>query len=234
MNKTEISEGVAPEAQKEMDVENGWSRLASMIFYTLRAVYRATGFKEFLLSKFSHMPINLNSKQIWGFIYRVEKFQTDTMEINKKDYSEVLEILSPKVASGDEIIDLGCGNGEGLRIVASGLPSCKIKGVDYCKKAVQLSSKKGLDTSMQKIQKIISPADWFISVHTFEHFKNPYKLARHFCALTRKGVIIQVPRPENNMSLFHVSCLEPEEMKKAGFEHIDMKSKNNNFLWLRK
>ncbi|MBI5151948.1 methyltransferase domain-containing protein [Candidatus Peregrinibacteria bacterium] len=231
---TKTPEVFAPEAQKEMDAENGWSRLASIIFYTLRLVYRATGFKEFLLSNFSHMSINLNLKQIWGFIYRVEKFQIDAIGLNKNDYSEILKILLPKVAPSDEIIDLGCGNGEGLSVVASGLPSCKIKGVDYCKKAVQLSSKKGLYASMQKIQKITSPADWFISIHTFEHFKNPYKLAKYFCVLARKGVVIQVPKPENNMSLFHVSCLDPEEMKKLGFEHIDMKSKNNNFVWLRK
>ena len=98
---------------------------------------------------------------------------------NSKFWTEVVKDLNNfyKLKSGSKILDIGCGNGELLRLL-SNKKNIDCTGIDFSERAVNLTKDKG------------------INAEVFDIFKDDYKILGDFDYITMFEVLEHIPNAE--------------------------------------
>jgi len=131
-----------------------------------------------------------------------------------------IELISPK-----SILDVGCGEGYVLEMVADIWPEIKLFGVDPSAQAIEQAKKK-VPSADFKVKSIfdINPkeyqADLIISLEVFEHIPNYIEAMTHFRKLVKKQAIVSVP---NEPTFSFLSLITGSHIKRWGRhpEHVN-------------
>jgi len=105
-------------------------------------------------------------------------------------------------ASEAEVIDIGCGDGRLLDILASSCPKgWSLYGIDWSKEAIDRVKQKGYVGRDGDVSKI-DLSDWqnkfdlAISHQLIEHVRDPREVLQKFASILRPGGIISIETPD--------------------------------------
>lgn len=102
----------------------------------------------------------------------------------------VLQTIRP----GDQVLEVGCGKGRFLKVVADACPGCRLTGVDISE-AFLASVPSGIRTLQGSLESIPCPDDSFdvvFAVEALEHSPNPGAAVREMIRVVRPGGWIMV------------------------------------------
>jgi methionine biosynthesis protein MetW len=107
-------------------------------------------------------------------------------------FSTILNMLS----SGSSVLDVGCGNGELLRL-ARDEKGCRVVGADISADVLRLAYSKGVDIVRADLERALPFADksvdTIICSEVLEHLLFPKEAMRELMRVARRNVIITVP-----------------------------------------
>ncbi|MCP4646135.1 MAG: class I SAM-dependent methyltransferase [bacterium] len=114
-------------------------------------------------------------------------------------YSESLELLeglAPK-----SILDLGCGKGHFMKLLAKKFPSVSISGCDSNPEDAAAAKKECPDAEVHYgniMGEKLGPADLVVVLEVMEHAHSPKKLLEKITSFVKKGghLLVSIPRPE--------------------------------------
>jgi len=117
-----------------------------------------------------------------------------------ESFKKFLEIIK-KESYPTKIVEIGCGEGELLKIINHYFPKSKLYACDLSpreiKKAKKNCQKLNIDFSVQNAEKLLKyqdkEFDLVICCEALEHLKNPSKGLSEIKRITRENVIVSVP-----------------------------------------
>ena len=118
-----------------------------------------------------------------------------------KFYSELSHLISSLDQSNwNEVLEVGCGIGQSTSIIAPLLkPQIKFQATDVEERLIQTASLKNPSTPISygdiyQLQFATNSMDLVISLEVIEHLENPQKALQNLKKITKKYVILSVPR----------------------------------------
>jgi ubiquinone/menaquinone biosynthesis C-methylase UbiE/glycosyltransferase involved in cell wall biosynthesis len=136
------------------------------------------------------------------------------------------------VAEVKDALDVGCGDGVGMRLIEKHYPGVHVRGVDLVPERVESAKKHGLDVTQGDLSKLIClfpcpEFDLVTSLHVLEHVVNPlFALESVYEVLNPGGrIFVIVPRESKPKHKAHLCCFPRERVlidmvKMAGFTDI--------------
>lgn len=167
---------------------------------------------------------NINTEAHWSGVYCPD-FSFDG-EATYRHIAQHVEEL-PGV-----LVDIGCGNGEGIRVISETRPRLKFIGVDFSQEGIDRANKElphlGLFIQREANDTGIRDgiADTVVSSETLEHVENPESVVKEAFRILRDGGLCLVTTPwRNNIpSDEHIWSFEYEDIRgffeRAGFSEI--------------
>lgn len=114
-------------------------------------------------------------------------------------YMLLAEFLPPK-DTGFSILDIGCGLGDGCRLLKRHFPIAHIEGADFSPVAIKKAMEQGLDINyfVMDISRDNPPRKYdFISlVHILEHLNDPFPPVEKCLKYVNKAVLVITPYVE--------------------------------------
>jgi 2-polyprenyl-3-methyl-5-hydroxy-6-metoxy-1,4-benzoquinol methylase len=178
---------------------------------------------------------------IWSNYYRAfeDRFRGSPEQIAGKQ-SRYVRIVEEHLKSGAKVVDLGCGRGEWLKLLAKrGFEVC---GVDSNEAMLQEAAARGVKTVQSDIFTWLAgqadaSADLISAFHVIEHLtaQQMLQLAAEAVRILRRGglIILETPNPENIQvgscnfwtDITHQKPIPPSTLgfllEFMGFEQID-------------
>ena len=157
--------------------------------------------------------INPNSPSYWDEVYKKEK-GTGKRRIDTERFERVVDLLTDynniTYPNQRTLLDVGCGNGEMLRLIHAIFPEWKLYGIDITPETISWA--KGVDSFDYRVmgaEDITFSAEFFDCIfcgETLEHLENPetviYQMKK---VLKPEGFLIcSVPFQDKNKSKEHL------------------------------
>lgn len=105
----------------------------------------------------------------------------------------------PKPLQGQQLLDIGCGNGEFLLRARSA--GWRVSGLDFDHKAVEAAVSKGLDVKLcgsDILEESFSKFDVVTMAHVIEHVHNPLQMIEASYRLLKPGGFLWIETPNLN------------------------------------
>jgi len=154
----------------------------------------------------------------------------------------VVQLAKRYAGRPDQILDVGCGQGELLRELADAMPSAKVFGADLSEQSLIDSRRRNptfdlfelnltRETFADTYANRISAFDFLVCCEVLEHIPDHRLAARHLLDLLRPSGVAIVTVPGGKMSAFdkvigHQRHYTPQSLQQllaeAGFEVIDV------------
>jgi len=146
----------------------------------------------------------------------------------ERDPRVLLKELTPRIPTGVSVIDLGCGDGQVLRVLKQ-LNSCDVYGMDFSETAIRILGTKGIKGEVADLRKYEANgrrAHTVIMSHVLEHMTEEHvdhvvKLASD---MAEEQAFIIVPQ-EKRLWYEHAKLYDEEELRKAvapHFPHVEV------------
>lgn len=156
----------------------------------LKKLDKLTGY---FIGNIARSITNINNPKYWDNYF--SKFNDFYRDFPYKFFIEFLP------ACGEfSLLDIGCGLGDGCRLLKKTFPQAEIEGADFSplsiKKAQAIGG--GINYFLLDIRKD-NPGhkyDFISLVHILEHFNDPFKILDKCLRFVNKAVIINVPLSE--------------------------------------
>ncbi|MBD3248760.1 methyltransferase domain-containing protein [Candidatus Woesearchaeota archaeon] len=133
--------------------------------------------------------LNINTKRFWN-----SKFKKGCRSIGNENYKEILKHL-PK-DKNFSLLDIGCGLGQGCRLIKDNFPKADIHGCDFSKEAIKkarTNSKNITFSNLDIIKDNLSKRyDYIVLISVIEHFKHPKKIIKK-CLKSSDNLILDCP-----------------------------------------
>lgn len=109
-----------------------------------------------------------------------------------------VEFIAKRLADGDSVLDVGCGDGRILEALTGGIRHIRAFGIDSSAGALEQAKKRGVTTMKADIRNPesltdVDSADWVLLLEVLEHMPDSETLLAWALRHARKGVIFSVP-----------------------------------------
>lgn len=140
-----------------------------------------------------HIPWNRNTTKFWDNHYK-SKYSFD-----REDYLPLLRLLDKR--GKFSLLDIGCGAGEGCKLIKKRFPEGEIYGADFSPLAIEKAKKSfpNIKFFVGDISKDDIPKnyDYITIVEALEHITNPFPIVDKCLKHVTKSLIISVPYTPN-------------------------------------
>jgi 2-polyprenyl-3-methyl-5-hydroxy-6-metoxy-1,4-benzoquinol methylase len=165
-------------------------------------------------------PQNVNTSEYWQSIYADDKY-----DLNKSDLK--FGVIANHIEDGTRVLDLGCGVGELLDMIALYRPECNLFGLDHSPKAIATLQSHGIAGRIGDImvEHELGEFDYVTCLETLEHVDEPQVLINQMARYLKKGgkAILTTPYLDHIPSSEHIWEFEysdVEMMFKKVFEKV--------------
>ncbi|MHC4942096.1 MAG: glycosyltransferase, partial [Planctomycetota bacterium] len=181
----------------------------------------------------------INSREWWNDYFEKKWDDNQGSDQTRAFMEELLENLPSFertfLEKGDlDVLDWGCAFGQGVEVLAAGLPQCRVSGIDFSEKAIDEARKRFPDCRFLHTRdgRIPERFDVVITSNCIEHFTEPFEVCRTLVAASKKLFIATVPYNESPMLDQHFSQFREESFPESigDFRRIDWRVYDSNPL----
>jgi len=136
---------------------------------------------------------NVNTPAYWDEVYATEAAPRPGGE---RDYTSLHRAILQIVPVGSRVLDTGCGTGIlALKLLHKG---CKVMGLDFSERAVEICRSQGIDARVCELPVIptdVGVFDVAVCSEVLEHLDRPEQMLTAMCRVVRVGglIVISVP-----------------------------------------
>ena len=185
---------------------------------------------------------NINTKEHWDSIYNKEK-GTGKRRIDTDRFEKVIDLLTDynniTFPGQRNLLDVGCGNGEMLRLIHAIFPEWKLYGVDITPETIAWArSVDDFDYRLMNANELNFSSEFFDVIfcgETLEHLENPDTVVYQMKKVLKPDgyLICSVPFQNKNKSKEHLREYSIEDcLKSTGGRLVDINVvKGLSIIW---
>ncbi len=160
-------------------------------------MYMLKEFKRKLNLMAGHMPLESGLLDDKYEEYWNKRETTDGLVAKRKNrIRKRMLLIAEEIDDHSSILDIGCGNGELLAIIAEKKHYCSLTGIDISREAVERTQKRGIEAIEADIMKFklenLGKFDYIIMSEIIEHLPNPERILLDLKKIAKK-IIITTP-----------------------------------------